>query len=224
MEQVLETYSNKIEKSDKRQSAKILLTRLETVFFLILILPVTVYWMFRAVKIKKSKKLYDEGKLTNKIYIRKCELKIINDKEIVKDFLLENHMYGVFIVLFLMFGYKKHSVYGSYFQGQLVYIGCFKKNRKAGEYECYALCSKKGTVVTGAISKIVKTFIGEHENCMVKTWSIGQGQSYERCGFTCIRQSGPLSVVFHNHKPNRKQNDFSLWAYNADSFDGICTA
>jgi len=90
------------------------------------------------------------GKTPNKLYARKCEIKIVSASE-CKEFLINNHRQG--------FCQSKHNL-GLYFEDELVSIMTFGKNRfkNDGKFELLRFCNKLNTNVVGGASKLLKYF------------------------------------------------------------------
>lgn len=95
--------------------------------------------------------------LSEKIYARKCEIKVINSN-IEKIFLENNHIQGYTPSLFC---------YGLFYNNELFSIMSFGKLRinlgqkesKDGEYELLRFCNKIGYSVIGGASKLFKYFV-----------------------------------------------------------------
>ena len=101
-------------------------------------------WKYKK-DIIKSMLLSKLGLITNKIYARSCEFKLV-DIINSKKFLNENHIQG----------YVYGDNYGLYHNNELVFlltlgISRFEKNK----IELLRLCTKKYTLVVGGISKIL---------------------------------------------------------------------
>lgn len=183
--------------------------------------PLLIFWFIATRDIRKSKDLYAKNKIENRIYARQCVLKTIEDKKIVKDFLYKNHLFGLFINLFMLYKFNKHIIYGLYKDNKLVYVVCFKKYNKNDDYECYAMCSLTYTLVIGAVSKVFKTFILTNPNSNIKTWSIGNKQNiYEKMGFERIRKGFVYSVLFRKNTVEEDSKGlFTLWRLRSQNME-----
>jgi len=152
---------------------------------------VLLVWVASTGKVRSSRRAYANGDVKNKVFVRKCELRKVTDKKAVRAFFFKNHLAGIFVVLFLMFNFERQTVYGLYYQDELIYVCGFKKYKRGDAWQCYAMCSKINTLVTGAVSKILKTFITASPSAAVRTWTMRSGGAvYEQCGFKLVKQAG----------------------------------
>jgi len=125
------------------------------------------------------------GKISNKIYARKTEIKEISDNKLIREFLDTNHIQGflgskVKIGLF----YENELVSLMTFGNRRVAMG--KKSTNEGEYELLRFCNKLNTNVIGGASKLFKYFIRQYNTTGITTYadrSISQGKIYETLGF-----------------------------------------
>ena len=142
------------------------------------------------------------GKIENKIYARKCEIKNVNSKD-ASTFLEENHIQG-----------KCGSSirYGLYYNDELVSLMTFGKTRhfignNSHQYELLRFCNKINTNVVGGASKLFKHFIREYNPQNIvsyadRRWSIGN--LYEKLGFELYNISKPnYFYVIDNKRHNR---------------------
>jgi hypothetical protein len=146
-------------------------------------------WMFKQ-DIVKSRILNLLGK-SNKIFARKCKIKEI-DNDVVKDFLIENHIQG--------FVGSKIKI-GLFFKDELVSLmtfGSFRKsmgqNQKEDTYELLRFCNKSNTNVIGGASKLFSHFIKTRKPFEVisyadRSWS--KGDLYEKLGFELLHKTPP---------------------------------
>jgi len=137
---------------------------------------------------------------TIKIGARKCNVKLITDKEdkLISDmFLQDNHLQG----------YRSSSLkYGLYHNNELVSLMTFGKSNtnKVADYELIRFCSKKGYQIQGGASKLLKSFekdiaAGKVEcNTLVsyanRRWSLGN--LYNSLGFKKITITRPNYFYF----------------------------
>ena len=128
--------------------------------------------------------------ITEKIYARKCVIKVINDNKLVKSFLDTNHIQG-----FVGSSIKL----GLYFNDELFTLMTFGKKRKfmnsvskEGEYELLRFCNKLNTNVVGGASKLFKYFTKNYSFTEITTYadrSHSQGNLYETLGFKFIHKT-----------------------------------
>lgn len=144
-------------------------------------------------------KLYRKKQLTNHIYARKCEVKEITDKKVIRKFLRQNHLFGVFINLFITT--KKSKAVGLYYNDKLVYITCY--NKKKDYTDCYAMCSRTDTTVVGGASKCLKQLDGT-----ITTISFKQSTLYSTLGFEEDGCCNLLEMMFNVHS---KSGMFRYW-------------
>lgn len=106
--------------------------------------------------IVKSKILHFIGVQQNKIYGRKCEIKVIDNKT-SRKFLDENHLQG---------NCKSSIKLGLFHKDELVSVMTFSKGRvvtsKTG-WELVRFCNKKFTSVIGSFNKLLSFFIKNYE-------------------------------------------------------------
>ena len=148
-------------------------------------------WLYKQ-DITKSRIKNILGLTDNKIYARKCEIKIINYSE-SSDFLNKNHIQKTV---------KSKINLGLYYNDELVSLMTFGGVRKImgnnninDKYELLRFCNKLDTNVIGGASRLLKYFIKNYSPNEIisyadRRWS--QGELYEKLGFNFI----------HNSKPN----------------------
>jgi len=106
--------------------------------------------------IVRSKILHFLGKQENKIYARKCNIKVIDNKT-SRLFLDENHLQG---------NSKSSVKLGLYHKEELVSVMTFSKGRivtSNSGWELIRFCNKKYTSVMGSFNKLFKYFIRHYE-------------------------------------------------------------
>ncbi|MDY0268811.1 DUF7487 domain-containing protein [Trichloromonas sp.] len=113
-------------------------------------------WVYKQ-EIIKSMILNKLNRISNKIFARKCKIKEVNNNELIKKFLDENHIQG--------FVGSKHKI-GLFYNDELVSLMTFGKLRKSmnnisknDEYEMLRFCNKLNTIVIGGGSKLFNYFI-----------------------------------------------------------------
>lgn len=142
---------------------------------------------------------------SNRIYARKTNIKIIKDKNIVKEFLTKNHLQG-FV--------NTNINYGLYYNDELISTMTFmktrkvlNKNQKDGEYELVRFCNKVGVSVVGGASKLFKHFIKDYNPISVLSYcdiSWANGDLYKNLGFNLIGVSKPnYHYVINSRRENR---------------------
>lgn len=140
-------------------------------------------------KIWKSMLKNQLGLITNKIYARKCAIRLVEHKE-GYDFLDKNHIQGKC---------QSTIMYGLYYNNDLVSIMTFGKSRHfigngKAEYELLRFCNKTDTLVIGAASKLFNHFLKMHNPKSIvsyadKRWSTGN--LYNTLGFELYNESKP---------------------------------
>ena len=168
-------------------------------------------WVYRQ-DIVKSMILNKINKINNKIFARKCDIRIIDDINIVKNFLNTNHIQG----------YTTSTIkLGLFHNHELVSLMCFKKTKN--DYELVRFCSLLNTSVVGGASKLLKYFIKNYDFNKIKTFSdrgYSNGGVYEKIGFNF---SGNLKPSYYYvvdgiriHKSNYKKKNLIKMGFNGD--------
>jgi hypothetical protein len=145
-------------------------------------------WVFKN-DIVKSRINNLLGLTPNKIYGRKCDIRIVNTKD-KGEFLDNNHIQG-------RVGSSVNL--GLYHNNELVSLMTFGQGRIAmggdsKHYELVRFCNKLDTSVIGGASKLLKYFIKTYEPNEIisyadRRWS--NGGLYDTLGFTKIRVNKP---------------------------------
>jgi len=129
-----------------------------------------------------SKIKIELGIYTEKIFGRKCIIKKVNKKD-SNIFLNENHLIGE----------DNSSVrIGLYYKELLVSLMTFKKVKDG--YNLNRFCNKKGTIVIGAFSKLLKNFQRNYKYNFIESFSdnrYSNGEVYNKNGFTFIKDIKP---------------------------------
>lgn len=143
-------------------------------------------WIFKK-NIVKSQILNILGQSSNKIWARKCEIRLVNTKE-CREFLDSNHIQGFSKSLIKL---------GLYLENNILCIMTFdqfegRKKMEYGGYNLSRFCNLYGFNVVGGASRLLSYFIRNYEvNRIVsyadKDWSIGQ--LYHTLGFENISES-----------------------------------
>jgi hypothetical protein len=144
-------------------------------------------WLYKQ-NIVKSMILNKLGKIENKVFARKCEIRKIDDNNLVRLFLDENHIQG--------FVGSKVKI-GLFYENELVSLMTFGRGNKPTnerEYELLRFCNKLNTCVLGGASKLFKYFIKNYNPTEIITTSdrsFSQGKLYEILGFEFIGKTKP---------------------------------
>jgi len=140
------------------------------------------------------------GLIDNRIYARKCEVKIINKKD-KSNFLNDNHIQG---------NSGSSIDLGLYYNDELVSVISFSKLRKNmghknkdGHYELIRFCNKINYNIIGGFSKLLTYFVKNYNPIEVisyanRRWS--KGNVYEKNNFEFIRDSPPTYKYLINNK------------------------
>jgi hypothetical protein len=154
-------------------------------------------WLYKK-DIVKSRLKNILGLTKNKIYARKCEIRVVSSK-ISKDFLDKNHIQG---------NVNSSIRLGLYYDEELVSLMTFGKGRIAmggnsKQYELVRFCNKLDTSVIGGADKLLKNFIKSYQPKEIisyadRRWS--QGDLYEKLNFTKTHNSKPNYWYIINNK------------------------
>jgi hypothetical protein len=122
---------------------------------------------------------------SNKIFARKCKIKVIEDNKLIREFLDKNHIQG-------FVGSK--TKLGLYYNNELVSLmtfGSLRKNMnsksKEGSYELLRFCNKLDVVVIGGASRLFKFFIENYKPVEIisySDYSRSVGNLYTKLGFS----------------------------------------
>lgn len=130
------------------------------------------------------------GKVNEKIYARKCEIREISNKE-AKEFNEKNHLQG---------HRNAQITYGLYYQGQLRQLMSFSKTKYnknlkgANEWEIIRGCPGSNNIVIGGVSKLFKHFIKINNPDKVFSYcdfNKFDGKGYEAIGMCFMGYTGP---------------------------------
>ena len=158
---------------------------------------------------------------SKRIYGRKCIVKEINDNNLVRIFLEENHIQG--------FVGSKVKL-GLYYNNELVSIMTFGKLRKSlghksseDKWELLRFCNKVNTTVVGGASKLFKYFIKNYKYSEIISYSDvsrGVGKLYEILDFEYSHQSNPNYYWVVNgvkkHRFNYRKDKLVSLEYDKD--------
>jgi hypothetical protein len=163
------------------------------------------------------------GIIENKIFARKCQIKEINDNELIHSFLDNNHLQG-FV--------GSNIKIGLFYNNELVSIMTFEKMRiglgnhenNKNYYNLNRFCNKLNTKITGGASKLLKYFINTYQPENIISFAdrrYSQGNLYKQLGFQLISVNEPTYTYFNineklrQHRFNfRKGNIIKLKNYD----------
>lgn len=129
---------------------------------------------------------------SERIWARKCEIKEVTDNNLIREFLVKNHIQG--------FVGSKIKI-GLYIDNELVSLMTFGnlrkslgQNSKRGTYELIRFCNKLNTSVIGGASKLFKYFIKNYKPSEIISYSDNSrsdGNMYKKLGFNLISETKP---------------------------------
>ena len=128
-----------------------------------------------------------------KIYARKCNIKLITNKE-AKPILESSHIQGHI---------NSTLVYGLYYNNKLVSVMGFSKSTQgSADWELTRFVNRKGFVVIGGAQKLFSGFLKDHITPIVKSFSLIRlfsGNLYKQLGFKQINILPP-TYFYHKNK------------------------
>ena len=147
-------------------------------------------WIYKQ-EIVKSHILNLLGKTPTKFFAKKCIIKEISDNEVIRLFLVENHLQG-FV--------DSQIKLGLFYDDELVSLMTFGskckfiKQNNNNVYKMLRFCNKLNTSIIGGLSKLFKYFIETYNPVKVvsyadRSWS--QGDLCQKLGFTFISKTPP---------------------------------
>jgi hypothetical protein len=174
-------------------------------------------WLYKndIVKSMISNKM---GFTANKIWARKCDIRIV-DHISSKNFLEKNHLQG---------NSKSKLNIGLYYRDELVSLMSFGSLRKSlgsksiiGNYEIYRFCNKLNTSVVGGGSKLLKYFIKNYKFNMIISYydkSFGFKSFYDSIGFKFIGET-PINYFYLKsgirlHRYNYRKSNLVKMGYD----------
>jgi hypothetical protein len=166
-------------------------------------------WIYKQ-DIVKSMILNKLGKIPNRIFARKTEVREIQDNKLVREFLNNNHIQG--------FVGSKIKI-GLFYEKELVSLMTFGKNRRNlghknddnDTYEMIRFCNKLNTSVIGGASKMLKHFINNYKPKSIISYanrSHSNGKLYEKLNFELVKKTVP-GYSYYDSKMN-KYNRFNF--------------
>ena len=130
------------------------------------------------------------GNTPNRIFARKCDIRIVNNSKSVRSFLDDNHIQGYV---------NSNLSIGLYNDNNLVSLMTFdnyegRKKMEEGGWNLSRFCNKLNTCVIGGSSKLLKYFMKNYNPNRIisyadKDWS--QGDLYYTLGFDKVSDSNP---------------------------------
>lgn len=131
------------------------------------------------------------NKNKTKVYARKLNLRLIQDKKTANDFLILNHIQGSC--------YGNNISIGLYQNDELVQIMTFGKPRynRNYEWELLRLCTHSDYYVVGGAERLFKYFINNYKPKSIISYcdvSKFTGNVYNRIGFKLLRQTEPQKI------------------------------
>jgi hypothetical protein len=143
-------------------------------------------WVYKQ-DIVKSIILNRLGLIKEKIYARQCEIRVVEDSKLVRQFLDENHIQG----------YSQSSIkLGLYYKNELVSLMTFgyRHTNAKKEFELIRFCNRINLNVIGAASKLFNYFKQNYEFTDLISYSdfrLFDGKMYETLGFEKKHLSKP---------------------------------
>jgi hypothetical protein len=122
-----------------------------------------------------------------KIYARQCEIRVIEDSKLIREFLDKNHIQG----------YSQSSIkLGLYYNNELVSLMTFgyRHTNSKKEFELIRFCNKINLNVIGAASKLFNYFKKNYQFTDLISYSdfsLFDGKLYQTLGFTKQHLSKP---------------------------------
>jgi len=140
--------------------------------------------------------------IDTKLFARKCEIREIDDNQLVRNFLETNHLQG-FV--------GSNVKIGLFYDNELVSLMTFGKKRISmgnktvidGEYEMLRFCNKLNTQVVGGASRLLKYFINNYKPKSILTFAdrrYSNGNLYKQLGFEHIGNTKPNYWYFRSHE------------------------
>lgn len=139
-----------------------------------------------------------------KVFARKCEIKVITDSKVVRKFLDNNHIQGWIRTTLNL---------GLFHEEELVSLMTFdhsegRKTMTENEWNLSRFCNKSNSNIVGGASKLLNHFIKKWKPSRIisfadKEWSLGE--LYFKLGFKQISESKPNYKYVVNKKRINKQ-------------------
>jgi hypothetical protein len=174
-------------------------------------------WIFKQ-EIVKSIILNKLSKIENRIYARECDIRVIEDSKLVRQFLDKNHIQG----------YSQSSIkLGLYYKNELVSLMTFgyRHTNAKKEFELIRFCNRINLNVIGAASKLFNYFKQNYEFIELVSYSdfrLFDGKMYQTLGFTKQHLSKPDYFWCKNLERKHRFN-FNKQKLIKEGFDGSKT-
>jgi hypothetical protein len=174
-------------------------------------------WVFKK-DIVKSIILNKLNKIENRIYARQCEIRVIEDSKLVREFLDKNHIQG----------YCQSSIkLGLYHKNELVSLMTFgyRHTNAKKEFELIRFCNKINLNVIGSASKLFNYFKQNyHFNNLISysDFRLFDGKMYKTLSFTKQHLSKPDYFWCKNLERKHRFN-FNKQKLIKDGFDSSKT-
>jgi hypothetical protein len=153
------------------------------------------------------------GLTENKIWSRKCDIRLIENTKLVKAFLNDNHIQGYV---------NSNLSIGLYQNDELVSLMTFdhyegRRKMEENGWNLSRFCNMLNTNVVGGASKLLSYFIKNYNPCRIisyadKSWSAGE--LYYTLGFNIVSDSGPDYKYIVNdkrvHKSRYKKSNLKV--------------
>jgi transposase len=148
----------------------------------------------------KSMLLYKIGLIDRKIYARKCNVKLVSNKESFQ-FYNDNHIQG---------GTNSKINIALFIDEEMISCMSFTPSRfnKKYEWELSRFCSKTNIQVIGGASKLLNSFIKNYNPKNIISYAdkrISVGGVYEQLGFSMINEISPNYFYFVDGEIIRKE-------------------
>jgi len=136
--------------------------------------------------------------IKNRIYARKCEIRIV-DSVASKPFLINNHIQG---------NNRSKIKIGLYHDNELVSLMTFETTRNGisktpNSFLLSRFCNKTNHIVIGSADKLLKYFIREFKPSEIITFAdkrYSYGDLYFKLGFEKVRDVAESYYIFHKNK------------------------
>ena len=158
-------------------------------------------WFFKK-NIVKSIIKSKLGIFNERIFARKCNVQLLNNNQLVNNFLENNHMQGKIN--------SKINI-GLFYNDELVSLMTFGKKRIAlgnkknlqDEYEMYRFCNKVNTQIVGGASKLFSFFIKTYNPKEIISFAdrrYSKGNLYNKLNFELIKKTKPNYWYFKKNE------------------------
>jgi len=161
---------------------------------------------------------------TNKIYARNCEVKIIKENQIMRDFLKENHLQGSRNAKIKIGLYLKKEIKGLK-KGTLISLMTFGTPlyNKNYEYELIRFCTKLNYQVIGGASKLLKHFERKYKPKSLisygnRRWTNKNKNLYKTLKFNEEKPSNISFQYFHVSNRNKMFNRITFQKHKIKSY------